>query len=66
MRPAYIWRNDRLEILLINRFCDSYDSYIGTVEGSAFVGEHVMYGRGSGPTVESKATGTVSGSYSTP
>ncbi len=62
-KPAYIWRNDQIEILLVNRFCDSYDSYIGNVTRGSFTGEHVRYGRGSGSTIESSTIGRVSGSY---
>lgn len=62
--PAYAWRDGDLEILLVNRFCDSYDSYIGRIEGESFVGEHVIYGRGSGPMIEGSTAGIVSGIYS--
>ena len=61
---AYAWRDGDLEILLVNRFCDSYDSYIGRIEGGSFIGEHVLYGRGSGPMIEGSTVGKVSGRYS--
>lgn len=63
---AYAWRDGNLEILLVNRFCDSYDSYVGRIEGGSFVGEHVLYGRGSGPMIEGSTVGRVSGLYSEP
>ena len=45
-RPAYKIEGNHLEVLLINELCDSYDSYAGTLTGSSFTGEHVLYGLG--------------------
>ena len=59
--PAYTLVGGKLEVLLINSFCDSYNSYIGTLSGSSFSGEHVIYGLGT-----SKNLGSVSGAYSRP
>ena len=55
-RPAYKIEGDHLEVLLVNELCDSYDSYAGTLSGSSFTGEHVLYGLGY-----SKVVGTVVG-----
>lgn len=45
--PVYKLENGKLEVLLVNGFCDAYDSYIGQISNGAFEGEHVQYGWGS-------------------
>lgn len=57
--PAYTLEKGRLEVLLINGPCDSYDSYIGQLKDRAFRGDHVAYGLGF-----SKTLGKVIGAYS--
>ena len=59
--PAYVFENGKLQVLLVTGVCDSYDSYMGSLSGSVFTGEHVGYGLGS-----SEGHGTVSGTYSKP
>ncbi len=56
--PAYTLENGRLEVLLVNQVCDSYDSYVGKLSNGQFHGEHVAYGLGF-----SKTLGKVSGAY---
>jgi len=57
--PAYTLEKGRLEVLLINGPCDSYDSYIGEISGGSFRGDHVAYGLGF-----SKTLGRVTGGQS--
>ena len=59
--PAYTLDGDRLEVLLVNTLCDSYDSYTGNISGGAFSGEHVAYGLSF-----SKNLGKVAGEFSRP
>jgi hypothetical protein len=56
-KPVYREDNGKLEVLLVNTMCDAYDSYIGTLRGGRFSGEHVQYGWGS------KTVGQVSGVF---
>lgn len=56
--PVYTLENNKLEVLLINNICDSYDSYIGEIRNGAFAGDHVQYGW------EAKTIGKVKGSLS--
>jgi hypothetical protein len=57
--PAYKIENGRMEILLVNNLCDSYDSYEGELTNQVFIGEHVRYGMNFSETI-----GKVSGTYS--
>jgi len=59
--PAYIMADGKIEVLLINTLCDSYDSYSGAITGKRFSGDHVAYGLNF-----SKTIGKVSGEYSMP
>jgi hypothetical protein len=59
--PAYIMADGKIEVLLINTMCDSYDSYSGAIIGNKFSGDHVAYGLGF-----SKTIGKVTGEYSVP
>lgn len=56
--PVYLLTNGKLEVLLINGLCDSYDSYIGETSNGVFAGEHVQYGWSA------KAIGKVRGTSS--
>jgi len=57
--PAYTLDKGRIEVLLINGPCDSYDSYIGELTDRAFRGDHVAHGLGFHKTL-----GKVTGEYS--
>ena len=59
--PAYILEGGKLDVLLITGTCDSYNSYIGSLSGNIFIGEHVSTGLGS-----RKSIGKVTGTYSRP
>lgn len=56
--PVYTLENGKLEVLLINGYCDAYDSYIGEIATGTFAGDHVRYGWGS------KIIGNVKGNLS--
>lgn len=56
--PVYKIENGKIEILLINGICDSYNSYIGQLKDQVFHGRHVRYGLRFSETV-----GKVTGSY---
>ncbi|MBB6368548.1 hypothetical protein FHR56_003727 [Xanthomonas sacchari] len=59
--PAYTITDGQLEVLLINTVCDGYDSYVGTITGTTFSGDHVAYGLGF-----HKILGKVEGTYTAP
>lgn len=56
LKPAYRFEAGKLELLLSSELCDSYNSYVGNVNGKAFSGVHVSYGLGF-----SKELGKVTG-----
>ncbi len=58
-KSAYTLEDGRLEVLLINEMCDSYDSYVGQLSNGVFTGDHVAYGLGF-----SESLGKVTGQYS--
>ena len=55
--PVYKFETGKLEVLLVNGFCDAYDSYIGEISNGIFSGDHVQYGWNS--TTIGKVTGTL-------
>lgn len=56
--PAYRLDQGKLEILLVNQVCDSYNSYVGELSDRQFHGEHVVYGLDFNRTL-----GNVTGTY---
>lgn len=56
--PAYTLEDGKLEVLLVNQMCDSYNSYVGELSNGQFHGDHVVYGLGF-----SKTLGKVTGTY---
>jgi hypothetical protein len=56
--PVYKVEAGKLEVLLINHFCDAYDSYVGEISNGTFSGDHVQYGWSS--RTVGKVTGTLS------